>query len=87
MMKTNQSKTERLIRIVTGISLLRSANRFSKLGLVPLLTGIMGYCPAKSLWSGCTNKCDKSKDCADSQIDKACSNKNKKDNANIKDDE
>lgn len=44
-MTVNQSKTERIARILAGLALLKSGK---KLGLVPLVTGATGYCPAKS---------------------------------------
>lgn len=44
-MKVNQSKAERAIRVVAGLALLKSGK---KLGIVPLITGATGYCPAKT---------------------------------------
>lgn len=44
-MTVNQSNKERIARVLVGLALLKSDK---KLGLVPLITGATGYCPAKS---------------------------------------
>jgi len=49
-MKTNIHKVERVIRILAGIGLtsmafIGPANNWFLLGLVPLLTGLVGWCP------------------------------------------
>lgn len=64
-MKVNQSKAERAIRIVAGLALLKSGK---KLGIVPLVTGATGYCPAKSKLLGINDvkscgKCCATKGC------------------------
>lgn len=66
-MKTNVGKTDRTIRILVGIGLLvffflSSGNMrwIGLLGLVALVTGIVGTCPLYSLIG--TNTCDKPKD-------------------------
>ena len=49
-MKKNIHQTERIIRIVAGIALVSMAfvgpaNPWFLLGAVPLLTGLLGWCP------------------------------------------
>jgi len=49
-MKTNIHKVERVVRILAGIGLtsmafIGPANNWFLLGLVPLLTGLVGWCP------------------------------------------
>lgn len=49
-MNRNIGSTDRIIRIVIGIGLLLLAvegprTAWGYIGLVPLLTGIIGYCP------------------------------------------
>lgn len=55
-MKMNVGSTEKMIRIVAGLAILSlifilegNARWWGLVGLVPLLTGIVGYCPAYSL--------------------------------------
>lgn len=65
-MKTNESTIDRVIRIVLGIVLLALGwtgttpgllgEIFKYLGFVPLLTGIIGWCPIYSLLHIRTNK-------------------------------
>jgi hypothetical protein len=52
-MKTNVGGLDRVLRIVVGVVLLAAvvilegnARWLGLIGLVPLLTGIFGYCPA-----------------------------------------
>jgi len=49
-MKKNIHKVERVVRILAGIGLtsmafIGPANNWFLLGLVPLLTGLVGWCP------------------------------------------
>lgn len=51
MFKPNIGTTDRVVRIVAGLGLLAIAfvgpqTPWGYLGLVPLLTGIVGFCPA-----------------------------------------
>ncbi len=65
-MKTNESTIDRVIRIALGIVLLALGwtgttsgllgEIFKYLGFVPLLTGIIGWCPIYSLLHIRTNK-------------------------------
>jgi hypothetical protein len=56
-MSVNEGKTERIIRVVAGLFLLVGlpimlsgmAKWWGLVGLVPLITGLTGYCPAWSL--------------------------------------
>lgn len=64
-MKTNESSIDRGIRIVLGVALLvlgfggivtgTWGTVFKILGFIPLLTGIIGYCPIYSLLKIKTN--------------------------------
>ena len=49
-MTTNIGSTDRLVRVIIGIGLLLIAlegprTAWGYLGLVPLMTGVFGYCP------------------------------------------
>jgi len=49
-MKTNEGKLDRILRIVVGLGLLSLVfvgpqTLWGLVGLVPLLTGLAGYCP------------------------------------------
>jgi hypothetical protein len=49
-MKANEGKIDRVIRIVVGLGVLSLAfvgpqTAWGYLGLVPLITGVVGYCP------------------------------------------
>lgn len=49
-MKCNVGKTERILRIIVGLVIVSLAfigpkSNWAFLGLVPLLTGILGWCP------------------------------------------
>jgi len=53
-MKQNIGKVERIIRLVFGIGILSLAfvgpeSPWAYLGLVPLLTGMVGWCPPYAL--------------------------------------
>ncbi|MDD4312751.1 MAG: DUF2892 domain-containing protein [Eubacteriales bacterium] len=61
-MKQNVGKIDRWIRIAVGIVVLSllvflsgPARWFGLIGLIPLLTGIVGYCPLYSLFKIKTN--------------------------------
>ena len=66
MFRVNESTTDRIIRVILGIALLVLgwANIlpgtlgivFRYLGLVPLLTGLIGFCPLYALAKIRTNK-------------------------------
>jgi len=65
-MKTNQSNIERIIRVVLGIVLLvlgwggfvggTLGLVFKILGFLPLLTGLIGFCPLYALFKFSTKK-------------------------------
>lgn len=55
-MKENVGNTDRIIRIVAGILVLSAvvlidgnARWFGLIGIIPLATGLIGWCPAYSL--------------------------------------
>ena len=53
-MTRNEGKADRFLRIVVGAAILSlyfvgPQSPWALLGVVPLLTGIVGYCPAYSL--------------------------------------
>ena len=53
-MKTNEGGIDRVLRIIIGAGILSLAfigpqTPWAYLGLVPLLTGIVGFCPAYAL--------------------------------------
>ena len=59
----NVGTVDRIIRIVLGLALLcllfilHGASRFwGLIGLIPLITGLVGYCPLYSLLNIKTNK-------------------------------
>jgi hypothetical protein len=61
-MKKNVGKVDRCIRIVLGVVLLSlivflsgGIRWIGLIGLIPLITGIMGYCPLYSLLKIKTN--------------------------------
>ena len=61
-MKQNVGKVDRWIRIVVGVAVLSlmvfisgPARWFGLIGLIPLLTGIFGFCPIYSLFNIKTN--------------------------------
>jgi hypothetical protein len=62
-MKVNVGGADKILRILAGLALLSltmildSPNRWWGLvGLLPLLTGTMGYCPAYTLFGISTSK-------------------------------
>jgi len=66
MMKNNESKADRIIRILLGVILLvlgwggfvtgTLGLVFKILGFLPLITGIVGYCPIYGLFKLSTKK-------------------------------
>jgi hypothetical protein len=64
-MKVNESSIDRIIRVVAGLALLALGfsgmvtgtlgTVFKILGFVPLLTGVVGFCPIYSLLKFQTN--------------------------------
>ncbi|MEM2130884.1 MAG: DUF2892 domain-containing protein [Candidatus Woesearchaeota archaeon] len=59
-MKCNEGKVDRTIRIIIGLVILVSGYYYKSLlgliGLLPLLTGLIGFCPAYLLFKINTNK-------------------------------
>ncbi len=71
-MKKNVGSTERIIRIVVGAVILSLAfvgpqSPWAFLGLVPILTGIIGWCPPYALF-GISTCCQ----CGDKDHNKSC---------------
>jgi len=62
MLKKNESMIDRMIRIIIGIIILLIGYLYSSwwglIGLLPLLTGIIGFCPLYALlgWNTCCNR-------------------------------
>ncbi|MEZ4845789.1 MAG: DUF2892 domain-containing protein [Bdellovibrionota bacterium] len=53
-MRKNIHPVERMVRVIAGLALMSMAfvgpkNQWFLLGLVPLLTGLMGWCPPYAL--------------------------------------
>lgn len=53
-MKTNEGTIDRAVRIIAGLALIALAytgtiSAWGYIGVVPLLTGIIGICPAYSI--------------------------------------
>jgi len=53
-MKVNIGKAERIVRIVVGLAVLSLAfvgprARWAYLGILPVLTGVIGWCPPYAL--------------------------------------
>jgi hypothetical protein len=65
-MKINESNVDRIIRVVLGVALLALGwtgavtgtlgDIFKILGFVPLLTGLLGFCPIYAIFKFGTNK-------------------------------
>lgn len=54
-MPRNEGSVDRVIRVVAGLAILSLAfvgpqTPWAYLGLVPLLTGVVGFCPAYALF-------------------------------------
>ncbi len=62
-MKVNEATWDRVIRVVVGLFLLSllfwvegNSKYWGLIGLLPLITGLVGYCPAYSLLKISTRK-------------------------------
>lgn len=59
-MKCNIGKADRLIRIIAGLGLITwgiaTQNPWGAIGLVPILTGLIRWCPAYVPFKISTNK-------------------------------
>ncbi|HHL73363.1 MAG TPA: DUF2892 domain-containing protein [Bacteroidetes bacterium] len=59
-MKKNVGSTDRMIRLIAGVILLGAGyyyqNWWGALGLIPLLTGLLNWCPGYNLFGINTNK-------------------------------
>ncbi|MEZ5277996.1 MAG: DUF2892 domain-containing protein [Opitutaceae bacterium] len=61
-MKTNEGTLDRVIRIIAGLAILIAGYFYQSwwglIGLLPLLTGVVGVCPAYLPfgWSTCSTK-------------------------------
>lgn len=60
-MKPNVGMTDRAIRVVAGLAVLSltvtgPATAWGYLGLIPLVTGLVGWCPVYSALGWSTNK-------------------------------
>jgi hypothetical protein len=65
-MKKNVGTIDRSIRIIAGLALLGLAatgKMWGLIGIVPLLTGILGWCPPYQLVGISTAGCCSEKDC------------------------
>ena len=74
-MKRNIGNTERIIRIIAGLVILSlvfvgPATPWAWLGLVPLLTGLLGWCPPYALLG--INTCKGCKSCSSSCSSTSC---------------
>jgi hypothetical protein len=54
-MATNEGTLDRVLRVVVGLAILSLAfigpqTPWAYLGLIPLLTGLVGFCPAYALF-------------------------------------
>jgi Protein of unknown function (DUF2892) len=49
-MKSNVGKTDRILRIIAGLAIIgwgvATSNIWGAIGIIPLLTGIIRWCPA-----------------------------------------
>lgn len=62
----NVGSTDRVIRVILGIAILSllfllngSLRYLGLIGLIPLVTGLIGYCPLYALFKASTNKAKK----------------------------
>lgn len=62
-MKTNEGNSDRILRVVAGLALIAltlngSIGVWGWLGLVPLATGAIGWCPLYALfgWNSCPTR-------------------------------
>jgi hypothetical protein len=63
-MKTNIGKIERIVRIVVGLGILSLAfvgprSPWAYLGILPVVTGLAGWCPPYALFGISTAKASK----------------------------
>jgi hypothetical protein len=54
VMQTNEGTTDRVLRVLAGAAILSQAfvglqTPWAYIGLVPLVTGLVGYCPVYAL--------------------------------------
>lgn len=54
MFKTNEGRIDRILRVVVGLALIALVfigpqTNWGWIGLVPLITGLLGWCPAYTL--------------------------------------
>lgn len=54
-MKTNEGKVDRILRVIVGLGLISLVfvgpqTLWGLVGLVPLLTGVIGFCPLYKLF-------------------------------------
>lgn len=54
MFKTNEGRIDRILRVVVGLALIALVfigpqTNWGWIGLVPLITGLVGWCPAYTL--------------------------------------
>ncbi len=62
-MKVNEATWDRVLRVIVGLFLLSllfwvegNSKYWGLIGLLPLITGLVGYCPAYSLFKISTRK-------------------------------
>jgi hypothetical protein len=59
-MQCNVGTTDKIIRLVVGVVIVIAGlyyqNWLGVIGLVPILTALVGYCPAYSLFGASTSK-------------------------------
>jgi len=54
MFKTNEGRIDRILRVIAGLALIALVfigpqTNWGWIGLVPLITGLVGWCPAYTL--------------------------------------
>ncbi|CUT02748.1 YgaP family membrane protein [Candidatus Chrysopegis kryptomonas] len=62
-MKVNEATWDRVLRVIVGLFILSllfwvegNSKYWGLIGLLPLITGLVGYCPAYSLFKFSTRK-------------------------------
>lgn len=75
IMKRNIGNIERVVRVVGGLAIMSLAvvgpqTPWALLGIIPVLTGLVGWCPPYALFG--VNTCDKFGSC-DSKCGSSCS--------------
>jgi hypothetical protein len=66
-MKKNVGTLDRGLRIIAGVALLAltaTGTMWGLIGIVPLLTGVLGWCPPYQLLGISTADCCTEKDCS-----------------------